>query len=56
MEIRDSWVGEGAEPEVKWTVETGKGFGGAAIVDGKVYFLDRDLGKSDVMRCLDPSR
>ncbi len=49
--IRDSW--ENGEPSVKWTVKTGKGFGGAAIAGGHVYFLDRDLGKADVMRCLD---
>jgi len=49
--IRDSW--ETKEPVVKWSKETGKGFGGAAVAGGRVYILDRELGVADVMRCLD---
>ena len=50
-EIRDSW--EESEPPVKWTIDVGAGFGGAAISEGDVYLLDRDLGKGDIMRCID---
>lgn len=38
-------------PEVLWTVEVGKGFGGVAIDKGKVYLLDRIVDKADVLRC-----
>lgn len=40
-------------PKVLWTVSVGIGWGGAAVVDGKVYLLDRIEGKQDVVRCLD---
>jgi outer membrane protein assembly factor BamB len=40
-------------PKVVWTVPLGKGFGGAAIRDGKVYILDRLERKQDILRCLD---
>lgn len=46
-----SWGADG--PEVLWTTKTGPGFGGPAVVDGKVYLLDRDGDVGDVMRCLD---
>lgn len=39
--------------KVLWKVEVGAGYGGAAIQDSKVYFLDRVAGRSDVLRCLD---
>jgi outer membrane protein assembly factor BamB len=38
---------------VLWKVDTGPGFGGPAIADGKVYLLDRIKGKSDVLRAFD---
>lgn len=40
-------------PEILWTVEVGRGFGGAAIKDGKAYLLDRDDAVGDRMRCFD---
>jgi len=40
-------------PKVLWTAEVGAGYGGAAIQGGKVYILDRNAGRSDVLRCLD---
>lgn len=42
-------------PKVLWTIEAGPGFGGAAIRDNQVFFLDRSGEKSaekDVLRCL----
>ena len=44
------WPAEG--PKVLWTFPHGEGDGGGAIVQGKVYVLDRIPGKQDVLRCL----
>lgn len=49
--IMRTWPDEG--PEVLWTVPLGEGFGGAAISEGKVYVLDRDGEKGDILRALD---
>lgn len=46
-----SWP-ESGPPEL-WTVEVGPGFGGAAILADKVYFLDRIDDEFDILRCLD---
>jgi outer membrane protein assembly factor BamB len=46
-----SWPESG--PEILWTTEVGKGFGGPVIKDGKVYLLDRDDKTGDIMRCFD---
>lgn len=46
-----SWPESG--PEVLWTTNVGKGFGGPVIKDGKVYLLDRDDATGDIMRCFD---
>ena len=51
--ILRSWPENG--PEVLWTVDLGKGFGGPVIKDGKVYLLDRDDSVGDTMRCFDLS-
>ena len=40
-------------PKVLWTVETGPGYGGAAIHGGKVYVLDRPDSRSEALRCFD---
>lgn len=40
-------------PEQLWTVEVGRGYAGPAVKDGKVYLLDRDDQKGDIMRCFD---
>ena len=45
-----TWPAEG--PKVLWTFPLGEGYGGAAILDGKVYVLDRIPGKQDVLRCV----
>ena len=46
-----SWPQNG--PEVLWTTNVGKGYGGPVIKDGKVYLLDRDDQTGDIMRCFD---
>ncbi len=46
-----SWPENG--PELLWTVDVGKGYGGPVIKDGKVYLLDRDDEVGDKLRCLD---
>jgi outer membrane protein assembly factor BamB len=48
-----SWPKDG--PEVLWTVNTGIGFGGPVVKDGKVYLLDRNDRTGDNMRCFDLS-
>ncbi len=37
----------------QWTVEVGRGYGGAAIRDGEVYILDRSAEEKDVLRAFD---
>jgi outer membrane protein assembly factor BamB len=46
-----SWPESG--PEVLWTADLGKGYGGPVIKDGKAYLLDRDDQYGDYMRCFD---
>jgi len=48
-----SWPENG--PEVLWTVNCGRGYGGPVIKDGKVYLLDRDDKVGDNLRCFDLS-
>ncbi len=40
-------------PDVLWTVDIGRGYGGPVIKDGKVYLLDRDDEVGDKLRCFD---
>jgi outer membrane protein assembly factor BamB len=49
--ILRSWPASG--PQVLWTVDVGKGFGGPVIKDGRVYLLDRTDEVEDMMRCFD---
>jgi outer membrane protein assembly factor BamB len=49
--LMEEWPAEG--PRELWKVSVGRGFGGVAVKDGEVYILDRELGKSDILRCLD---
>src|SRR4030042_2156031 len=49
--ILRSWPEQG--PEVLWTVNVGKGYGGPVVKDGKVYLLDRNDEVGDIMRCFD---
>ncbi|MEJ2108719.1 MAG: PQQ-like beta-propeller repeat protein [Acidobacteriota bacterium] len=51
--ILRSWSEE--SPRVLWSVPLGVGFGGPAVVDGKLYLLDRDEEVGDTLRCLDLS-
>ena len=49
--ILHSWPETG--PEILWSVNVEKGYGGPVIKDGKVYLLDRDDNTGDIMRCID---
>jgi len=49
--ILRTWPKEG--PKVLWTAPLGKGYGGPAVVGGKVYLLDRNDTGTDTLRCLD---
>lgn len=51
--ILRTWPEKG--PEVLWTAQVGRGFGGPVIQDGKVYLLDRDDKVGDNLRCLELS-
>jgi hypothetical protein len=51
--IARSWPKKG--PQVKWTVPLGEGYGGAAVSAGKVYVLDREGDKGDILRVIDLS-
>ncbi len=46
-----SWPESG--PEILWSVNTGIGYGGPVVKDGKVYILDRGDEVDDTMRCYD---
>ncbi len=46
-----SWPAQG--PAVLWSVAVGRGFGGPAIKDKKVYLLDRNDEGEESLRCLD---
>ena len=48
-----SWPENG--PEVLWSVDVGRGYGGPVIKGGKVYLLDRDDEVGDKLRCFDLS-
>ena len=52
-DILRTWPENG--PEVLWTINVGRGNGGPAVKDGKVYLLDRDDQVGDIMRCIDLS-
>ena len=49
--ILRSWPEAG--PEILWTANVGIGYGGPVIGKGKVYLLDRNEEKGDIMRCFD---
>ncbi len=46
-----SWPAQG--PKVLWTLPLGPGYSGAAVREGKVYFLDRVDRKKDVLRVVE---
>lgn len=45
-----TWPEDG--PRELWSIEVGAGYGGPAVVDGALYFLDREDGERDILRCL----
>lgn len=49
--IASSWSKDG--PVKLWQDSVGMGFGGVSIHNGEVFILDRVIGESDVLRCLD---
>ncbi len=49
--VAKAWPDGG--PPVFWETDVGPGFGGAAVVDGKVYLLDRVGEEGDKLRVLD---
>jgi len=51
--ILRSWPENG--PQVLWTVDVGRGYGGPVVKEGKVYLLDRDDRVGDSLRCFDLS-
>jgi len=44
---------EGGQAAIRWSVDIGPGFGGASVVDGEVYLLDRVMNEADVLRVFD---
>ena len=40
-------------PEVLWEAKLEKGFGGAAVIDGEVFVVDRVAREKDILLCLD---
>src|SRR5262245_42575343 len=51
IDSKFAWGEKG--PEVAWRVETGPGFGGAAVQGGEVFRFDCELGESDTLRVFD---
>ncbi|MCP5526035.1 MAG: PQQ-binding-like beta-propeller repeat protein [Verrucomicrobiales bacterium] len=49
--VARAWPDEG--PAVLWSVAVGSGFAGPAVFDGRVYLLDREADRADVLRCFD---
>ena len=50
-DILKTWPKDG--PEVLWSADVQKGYGGAVIRDEKVYILDRNGKEGDDLRCFD---
>lgn len=49
--LADSWPAEG--PPERWSLELNPGHGGASVVDGKIYLMDRVDGEKDVLKVID---
>lgn len=49
--LADSWPSAG--PPELWKLEVHPGHGGTAIVDGKIYLMDRVSGETDVLKVVD---
>lgn len=50
VEILQTWPENG--PSELWSMSLGSGYGGASIYNEEVFILDRIVGESDVLRCL----
>jgi outer membrane protein assembly factor BamB len=49
--LADVWAP--GEPKAVWSVDTGEGHAGAAVLNGRVYLIDYDrAAKADALRCL----
>jgi outer membrane protein assembly factor BamB len=49
--LAESWAA--GEPTPLWTVDTGDGYAGAAVLNGRVYLMDYDrTTQRDALRCL----
>jgi outer membrane protein assembly factor BamB len=46
-----SWPEKG--PEVLWSANLNRGYGGPVVKNGKVYLLDREDEVGDIMKCFD---
>ncbi len=51
QDIAHTWPDGG--PPMLWRADVGRGFGGAAIRDGKAFFMDNDFGETEGVRVLD---
>jgi outer membrane protein assembly factor BamB len=49
--ILKSWTEKG--PKELWSFPLGFGYGGAAVFGDEVFVLDREMGVSDILRCID---
>ncbi|MBT6007602.1 MAG: PQQ-like beta-propeller repeat protein, partial [Prolixibacteraceae bacterium] len=49
--ISKTWPADG--PIGLWSFPLGLGYGGASIFDNEVFVLDRKIGESDILRCID---
>lgn len=49
--LADTWPAEG--PPELWSIEVQPGHGGPAVVDGKIYLMDRVDGEKDVLKVID---
>lgn len=49
--IARTWSADG--PAKLWEIDLGSGYGGASTYGDEVFILDREVGESDILRCLD---
>jgi outer membrane protein assembly factor BamB len=49
--IARTWPEDG--PTKLWEIDLGSGYGGASTYGDEVFILDREVGASDILRCLD---
>ncbi len=51
QDLADRWGPDG--PKRLWSVPMRRGWSGPAVVDGRVYILDAQMGQTESLRCLD---